>query len=313
VRWDWLRHDIEDRSPGDDDRPDASGVSTFARLNPRVGLNYNPNAATSIYFSFAQGFRAPAFLELTCASPAAVCPGLQAGVAPDPPLKPVKANHYELGGRARPLPWLGVDLAVFRTDVIDDIFSVSPTGTVGLFFQNVGNTRRQGVELGASASIARQWSLRLSYAYTEATFRDDLELSTPRFAAGCVVAPCVQSVRKGNDLPLVPRHRVNAAVEYQPWPWLTLWLSGSYVGSQRLRGDEENVEPTLAPYVVVNGGIRAQWKRVAGFVTVNNLLDERYETYGTFAHNAKLPDAPMERFLTPALPIHVIAGLSYRF
>jgi hypothetical protein len=46
----------------------------------------------------------------------------------------VKANHYQLGARARPLPWLGLDFALFRTDVIDDILSVSPTGTTGLFF-----------------------------------------------------------------------------------------------------------------------------------------------------------------------------------
>jgi len=41
----------------------------------------------------------------------------------------------------------GRRLSVYRTDVIDDIFSVAPTGSVGLFFQNVGDTRRQGVEV----------------------------------------------------------------------------------------------------------------------------------------------------------------------
>src|SRR5262249_53185930 len=140
-----------DDSTPSGDRPNSSGVSTFARINPRIGLNYNLTPTTGAYFSFAQGFRAPAFLELTCAGPGAVCPGLQAGVAPDPPLKAVKANNYEIGGHARPLPWLQLDLALFRTDVIDDIFSVSPTGTTGLFFQNVGNTRREGVEVGAQA------------------------------------------------------------------------------------------------------------------------------------------------------------------
>src|SRR5262249_2758609 len=162
----------------------SSGVTTFARVNPRFGLNYNISRETGAYFSFAQGFRPPAFLELTCSSPGAVCPGLQAGVAPDPPLKPVKANHYELGARAHPLPWLAIQMAVFRTDLIDDIFSVSPTGTTGVFFQNVGNTRRQGVEVGMQATPEKQWSVRLNYAYTDATFRDDFELATPQLTAG---------------------------------------------------------------------------------------------------------------------------------
>jgi outer membrane receptor protein involved in Fe transport len=313
VRWDWLHHEISDDSPRGADEPSAGGSSTFSKVNPKFGLNYNVSRSSGVYFTFAQGFRAPAFLELTCASPGLICPGLQAGTAQDPPLNAVKVNHYEIGGRARPLPWLGIEGAFYRTDVFDDIFAVSPTGTTGLFFQNVGNTRRQGLEVEAHALIAQTWEPRLSYTYTRATFRDDLELATPRQTAGCVVSPCTQQVRAGNDLPLIPRHRVNASLDYHATPWLTLWISGSYVGSQRLRGDEANVERTLPPYTVVNAGARLHWKSLAGFVTINNLLDNEYETFGTFAPNAKAPGAPIEPFLTPAPPLRFTAGISYRF
>ncbi len=313
VRWDWLRHVIGDRSPLDGDRPSVAGTSTFSRVNPHFGLNYNLSKAAGFYFTFAQGVRAPAFLELTCASPGTVCPGLQAGVAPDPPLKAVQANHYEVGARLTPRPWLGVELAAFRTDLVDDIFSISPTGTTGLFFQNIGRTRRQGLEASGQASLGRRWDLRLSYTYTQATFQEDVDLSTPRLTAGCVTQPCTQHVRAGSDLPLVPRHRLNAAVEYHVTPWLTLWTSGALVGSQRLRGDEENVERTLDPYVVINAGARVGWKRFSAFVTVSNLLNEEYETFGTFAPNAKRTGSPIEPFLTPGLPIHVDAGIAYRF
>nr|MBI3612993.1 TonB-dependent receptor [Nitrospirota bacterium] len=147
VRWDWLRHDVIDKSPPQAGRPSATAVNTFSRLNPRAGLNYNLSHDYSVYFSYSQGFRAPAFLELTCSSPAAACPGLQAGAAPDPPLKSVKATNYEVGLRTRPTPWLESDLSLFRTDVSDDIFSVSPAGTTAVFFQNIGGTRRQGLEV----------------------------------------------------------------------------------------------------------------------------------------------------------------------
>ena len=63
----------------------------------------------------------------------------------------------------------------------------------------------------------------------------------------------------------------------------------------------------------MNGGARLQWKKLTAFVTVNNLLNEEYETFGTFARNAKLANMPVERFLTPAPPLHVVGGLSYRF
>jgi len=90
-------------------------------------------------------------------------------------------------------------------------------------------------------------------------------------------------------------------------------LAMSYVGTQRLRGDEANVESPLKDYVVLRGGLSARWKALTGFVWVNNLLNSHYETFGTFAANSKLPGAPVERFLSPAPPINVLAGLSYRF
>ena len=312
VRWDWLRHDIDDQSPPSD-RPSATGVSTFSRPNPAIGFNYNLSRDWGIYFGYSEGFRAPAFLELTCAGPSAICPGLQAGVAPDPPLNAVTARNYELGLRARPTPWLDYELSLFRADVSDDIFSVSPTGTTGLSFQNVGGTRRQGVEVSLASRPAAGLEARLSYTYTEATFRDNLELATPRLTAGCAASPCTQTVRAGNDLPLVPRHRLNASLDYRLASWLGLWLGASYVGPQRLRGDEENVERKLTDYVVVNAGLRASWKGLTAFVTINNLLNNEYETFGTFAPNGKVEGTPVERFLTPAPPINVLAGASYRF
>src|SRR5205814_3359546 len=128
ARWDYLRHEIDDRLGGP-----SGGVHDFSRLNPRAGINVNPSERLGFFASYSEGFRAPAFLELTCAGPGAVCPGLQVGVAPDPPLHAVAARSWELGGQARPLTWLEVDLSGFRTDVRDDIFSVAPTGTTGVF------------------------------------------------------------------------------------------------------------------------------------------------------------------------------------
>jgi outer membrane receptor protein involved in Fe transport len=97
-----------------------------------IGFNYNLSRDWGFYFNYAEGFRAPAFLELTCSGPGSICPGLQAGVAPDPPLRAVTARNYEVGLRARPTPWLDTELALYRTDVFDDIYSVSPTGTTGV-------------------------------------------------------------------------------------------------------------------------------------------------------------------------------------
>ena len=299
-RWDFLRHDIDDRLGGP-----SGGAHAFDRFNPRAGVNFNLSPRARVFASYSEGFRAPAFLELTCAGPGAVCPGLQVGVAPDPPLHAVAAQSWELGGQARPLTWLEVDLSGFRTDVRDDIFSVAPTGTTGVFFQNIGATRREGVELGLRGRGAIVDGF-LNYTFTRATFQDRVELSTP-------LPPGTQTVRPGDSLALVPQHRINAGVVYRPWAWLALSAGAGWVGEQFLRGDEANVHRPLPAYWVANVGASVTARNFEAFVRVNNVLDERYETFGTFAVNGREPGGPVQRFLTPALPLNVLAGLQYAF
>src|SRR5438309_7083256 len=287
LRWDWVRHRIGDESPARPGREDASGAPAFRRLDPLIGLNYNLSPEHGLYLSFSQGFRAPALLELTCASPAAICPGLQAGTAPDPPLTPVRATNYEIGVRTRPLPWLSGQLSAYRTDVFDDIFSISPAGTTGVYFQNVGKTRRQGIEASLRGKPAGWLGAWATYALTKATFAEDVALATPRPTSDCNGSSCTQHVRAGNEFPLVPRHRAGVGLELQPTGWLSLSLSGTYVSSQWLRGDEENVTSKLDGYFWLDGGVRASAAGFVASIRFTNLLDARYNTFGTFAPNPK--------------------------
>lgn len=300
-RWDLLRHRIDDRLGGP-----SGGTHTFQRVNPRAGINVNLNERVGAFGSYGEGFRAPAFLELTCAGPGAVCPGLQVGVAPDPPLKAVKARTYEAGVYARPVAWLDLSATAYRSDVQDDIFAVAPTGTTGVFFQNIGATRRQGVEASARGRAGNALDLHLNYAYTEATFEDRMDLATP-------LPPGSQTVGAGRSFALVPRHRVNAGLTYRPWPWLGLSLDARYASSQFLRGDEANRQAPLPGFWVMDAGITIKHRGVEAFVKINNVLDNRYETFGTFAPNAREAGTPVERFLTPAPPIHVLAAVQYAF
>src|SRR5207244_2418890 len=132
----------------------------------------------------------------------------------------------------------------------------------GLFCRNVGATRRQGVEaaLRGKSPLLEPW---VNYAYTEATFRDEVRLGTARLTADCAAPPCTQLVRKGSELPLVPRHRVNGGVDAHLTDWLTLSLSGAYVGRQWLRGDEANAERPLGDYVVLNALLSARGGRAS--------------------------------------------------
>jgi iron complex outermembrane recepter protein len=300
-RWDYLRHEIDDRLGGP-----SGGVFSFSRFNPRAGINLNLSERVGFYASYAESFRAPAFLELTCAGPGAVCPGLQAGVAPDPPLKPVVARTYEIGAYTRPLSWLDLDASLFRTDVSDDILSVSPTGTVGVFFQNVGATRREGVEFGAKARWDKYLAAYLNYAFTRATFQDQVELATS-------LPPGTERVPAGSSFAMIPKHRLNLGLSWHPWPWATISFGITYVSSQFFRGDEANTQRPLPAYWVMNGGLASRWRGLEVFASVNNLLNNKYENFGTFAPDARRDGSPVVRFVTPAPPVNVVGGLRYAF
>jgi outer membrane receptor protein involved in Fe transport len=271
-----------------------------------VGINLNLSERVGFYASYGEGFRAPAFLELTCAGPGAVCPGLQAGVAQDPPLNPVIAKTYEIGTYLRPLPWLDIDASLYRTNVSNEIFAVAPTGTVGVFFQNIGATRRQGAEFALRARWERSLEGYLNYAFTQATFQQQGELATP-------LPPGTETVPAGSTMPLVPQHRVNFGLAWHPWPWATISAGATWVSSQFLRGDNANTQAPLPAYWVANVGFAARWRGFEAFANVNNVLNNNYQTYGTFAPDARLDGEPVVRFLTPAPPINVLAGLRYRY
>ena len=308
VRYDWIRVPFEDLIDST-----QNGLNIFRRLSPRVGLTWT-GGAHELFASVSRGFRAPAVVELGCADPQAACP-LPFALGPDPALKPVVATTYEVGWRVRAPSGRGrVDASadVYRTDVRDDIFFIASTVTGG-YFQNIRATRRSGVEL------ALQWlgpaGLRAyaNYGYTRATFETTATLATTRDPAGETVTP-------GDELPMVPGHRVNAGLTapiLRPHGTesvaLRAGVDARYVGRQWLRGDEENVTRRLSDYALADLSLTLTWRDFELRGAVRNLFDRRVFTFGTFAENPTAPGTSVQRWLTPGLPRHVQVSLSADF
>jgi outer membrane receptor protein involved in Fe transport len=304
LRFDWIAHDIVDRSP--DDPGKATGRASYSSIVPAVGLRWPFAARWLASASYSGGFRAPAFLELTCADATSPCIGLQAGVAPDTSLtrlRPVRARSLEAGVSASPLDDVNVAVTAFRIDLRDDIFAATLPDTTKVVFQNVGDTRREGLELKARGAVGPV-TVEGSYAFTLATFESDLSLATPRLAGP-------ENVSRGAELPMSPRHRAGLGCRVRALSWLDLSAGLQYVGAQHYLGDEENVAPRLPAYVVLGAGAEARWRTWSAFVRATNLLDSRYEVFGTFARNGRVVAGTVEPFLTPGPPLRIFAGLRW--
>jgi iron complex outermembrane recepter protein len=306
LRFDWIAHDIVDASP--DDPGKATGRAEYASLVPALGLRWAFGPRWAAFASYSGGFRAPAFLELTCSRADSPCIGLQAGVAPDTSftrLHPVRARALEVGIKASPLDALSLGLTAFRIDLHDDIFAATLFGTTNVVFQNVGDTRRQGLEARLRGE-AGPVTLEGNYAYTLATFESDVpSLATPRAPGG------TESVARGAELPMSPRHRVGLGGRVHALSWLDLSLGLQVVSGQHYLGDEVDAGPRLPPYAVLGAGLEARWRTWTAFARATNLLDSRYEIFGTYGTNGRVASRPIEPFLTPAAPLRVFAGLRW--
>jgi len=301
ARYDHIRLPYEDLLD-----PDQSGVNTFRRVSPRLGLSWTGLRNQEIYASVSRGFRAPALVEIACSDPTAACP-LPFALGADPPLKPVVATTYELGWHTRrPAAGLSAGADVYRTDVRDDIFFVAPTSTTG-YFQNIASTRRAGFEASLRWVSSAGAQVYVNYGYTSATFETAAELSTGREPGNEAVVP-------GDRMPMLPSHRVNAGVAvFALENRLRFRADARYIGRQVLRGDEENVEALLTDYGVADISMEVSLGRYELRVMVPNVLNRTYTTFGTFAENPTEPGSPVQRFLTPGQPRHLLASVSASF
>jgi iron complex outermembrane recepter protein len=269
-----------------------NGDHGFGRFNPAVGLNFTPVSSVTAYASYNEGMRVPTPVELTCADPGAPC-SLPNAFTADPALKPVISKTWEVGGRGS----LGKDLswstAVYRSTLDDDIQFISSGGggTSSGYFRNVGQTRRQGLELGLNGAV-KPINWRINYGFIQATYRTALTLNSPdNSTARPLSCPTCADIRvlPGNRIPGVPLHVVKVDLQYAPG---TRWGAGVNVIAQSStfpRGDENNqdVHGPVPGFAVMNlnGQVRLT-QRLELFARVDNLFDRLYSSYGVLSANA---------------------------
>jgi outer membrane receptor protein involved in Fe transport len=291
ARYDYVRipfHNLLD--PGQDTS------SSYSRVSPKAGVSIEAGAGFTIYGSVGAAYRAPAVIELACADETEPCP-LPFALGDDPPIKPVRATTYEIGGRLT----IGSTLlsgSAYRTEVRDDIMlfasEATPNGsTIDGFFGNLDKTRREGVELSAQVFLNGGHTLYANYAYTRATFQSTAEIFSVREDFGGD-----NQVEPGEEMPLVPRHQVKFGGSFLLPSGFFTGADARYIGSQWLRGDEANEEPKLDGYFVADA--RLGWRGHGWEVTAvaNNVFQNKYATFGGFNVNQGGGGA-LERFLTP--------------
>ncbi len=296
-----------------------NGNETFNRFNPIIGGTYKITPGLSAYAGYSEANRAPTPLELGCADPAHPCI-VAAFLVSDPPLKQVVSRTVEAGLRGTKdldIGTLGWKLGVFRANNTDDILAIPSPVLQGFgYFQNVGSTRRQGIEAEVTLKSSTV-NLYASYALVDARFLDALQVgSNSPFADNGNV-----QILPGNRIPAVPRNRIKAGIDYSVTDALKIGGDALFVSSQYFVGDESNQAQRLPSYAVFN--LHASYqinKTFQIYARADNILDNRYATYGTFFNIDAIPNlanggAPFTdpRSVSPARPRAFYVGLRATF
>ncbi|QHO75386.1 hypothetical protein ACH79_24695 [Bradyrhizobium sp. CCBAU 051011] len=298
---------------------DLNGNHTFSRFNPMIGGTYKIMPELTAYAGYSEANRAPTPLELACADPARPCIAAAFLIA-DPPLKQVVSRTVEAGFRGTKelnIGTLGWKVGAFRATNADDILAIPSPELQGFgYFQNVGRTRRQGIEAQVNLT-SKTLQLYASYALVDARFLDALQIgSNSPFAVDDVI-----QVQPGNRIPAIPRNRVKVGIDYSVTDAFKVGGDALFVGSQYFVGDESNQAARLPGYSVFN--LHASYqinKTFQIYGRVDNIFDNRYATYGTFFDTGDVPNFTNggaeftdPRSVSPARPRAFYAGLRATF
>jgi outer membrane receptor protein involved in Fe transport len=298
---------------------DLSGNHSYTRFNPAAGLAYKLTPWLTIYGGYAEANRAPTPAELSCASPLDSC-SLANFFVGDPNLKQVIAHTWEAGLRgAASAPYEGkitYNIGLFRTTLDDDIQFVNSVTLDRAYFANVGQTRRQGVDINLRYKNDR-WDAYIAYSYTDATFQtgyiEDAGSNPNPDANGNL------DINRGDRLPGVPAHQGKIGVNYKLTEQWTVGAVGLAQSGSYLFGDESNVTPKLPGFATLNLTTSYQiTPHIQIFGSVENVTDTKYYTFGTFAptsqvYLAQAPTATNPRSYSPAAPVGGFGGVRFTF
>jgi iron complex outermembrane receptor protein len=306
--------DINDLSGGS-----LTGNHAYNRFNPAFGLTYRLTPGITLYGGYAESNRAPTPAELTCNDPASPC-SLANFFTGDPPLKQVVAHSWEIGLRGQFVPYEGAkvswNISGFRTDLSDDILFAQSTILGAGFFQNVGDTRRQGIDAGLRLTDSR-WLAWIDYSYTNATFQSSFVESSPNNPAANADGNI--TISPGDRMPGIPAHVLKVGIQYKVTDAWTVGAVGLAASGQYLFGDEANLTPKLPGYFRLDLNTSYQvTKNVQVYALVQNALDAKYYTYGTFSPTTSVPivqapNATNPRSYSLAAPIGAFGGLRMTF
>ena len=276
VRWDqfdskWTA--IQDQTGRDGTVTDKAGTQYKSKsdfFNYQAGLTYKPTENGSIYASYA-----------TSSNPVGVdggdgSEGINSGAnSYINELKPEEVRTMELGTK-----WdlfnqkLNLTAAIFRTEKTN----TRSTDANGLT-SNIGETRVDGIELGANGNITDKWAVSAGYTYLDSELIDGGFVEAPKGSKNYQPNP-----NNGNQVQNVAKNSATLWTTYALTPAFT--VGAGAVAMDKVYGDAANTK-WVSGYVRYDAMARYNVNKDVNLqLNINNLSDKRYFNKAYASHYA---------------------------
>jgi outer membrane receptor protein involved in Fe transport len=281
LKANWYKDVVMSQSPywglGSYSETPTSESFIYESFNPSFGISYSPREDLNTYFNFSQGTRAPSSVELGCGYDTTMVPQdpnnpdspkipkslatiggsctLPSTLSGDPSLPQIFAHSYEFGFRGKMVKDWEWNAGIYRTDLTDDIYLIGVTATRS-FFDTIGDTRRQGVELGLKGKVAAV-DFKINYGLTDATFQSHWFMLSPNNSSARVEPTLgpgqydsngrplraqqdMIEVMPGDRMPGIPLHNLNVSLDWHITKRWNLGMTMIAHSSSYVRGNENN-------------------------------------------------------------------------
>ena len=278
VRWDKFETDMKYNKDSGSVKAGTKYNSSNDFFNYQAGLTFKPAENGAIYISYATSAN-PVGVDAGDGSEGISVPGRSTTDEQSRAinnLKPEEVKTYELGTKWDVLNnKLNLTAAIFRTEK-ENTRALDTDG----FTRNIGETRVDGIELGANGNITDKWAVSAGYTYL------DSEIVDAGFVnKGTATAPNYQpSPTNGNQVQNVAKNSATLWTTYKVLPQLT--LGAGALAMDKVYGDAANTK-WVPGYVRYDAMARYNVdKNVDLQLNINNLSDKRYFTKAYASHYA---------------------------
>ncbi|MEK9612616.1 MAG: TonB-dependent receptor [Flavobacteriaceae bacterium] len=231
----------------------------FLFFNPKAGLTYALSPNQKFYLSYARAQREPNRTDYENGTP-----------------KPEKLDDYELGWRIKKEK-VQVQTNVYWMEYKDQLVLTGAIDQVGApIRQNVGKSRRVGLEVEAKIQLTHQWLWQPNLAWSR---NQNLDFYFQRDG---------KLKNLGNtQLAFSPNVVVGSALVFVPSTRLQVGFLSKYVGKQYM-GNIDSENSLLGAYFTSDLNAVYRWrpniwvKEIQWSLMINNIFNTLYESNGYF-------------------------------